>query len=123
MTYPCMHRSKAKYSSNPFPSSVLERVGLSAPRPDRFTPGNEPVPIVEEAGWVSWPVWTGTENICSASIRSPDRRYSESLYRLSYPGRHLGYEGIVFVTLKLCRISVGLALDTGLLCSIQVTEL
>jgi hypothetical protein len=24
---------------------------LSAPRPGRFTPGNDPVPIVQEAGW------------------------------------------------------------------------
>jgi hypothetical protein len=32
------------------------------------------------------PVWTGTENLTSTGIRSPDcRAKSESLYRLSYP--------------------------------------
>jgi hypothetical protein len=33
----------------------------SAPRPDRFTPGNDPVHIVEEAGWAPGPVWKGVE--------------------------------------------------------------
>ena len=28
-----------------------------------FTPGKDPVPIVQEAGWVPGPVWTGAENI------------------------------------------------------------
>jgi len=29
----------------------------STPRP-HFTPGKEPVPIVQEAGWAPWAVWT-----------------------------------------------------------------
>jgi hypothetical protein len=28
----------------------------SAPRPDRFTTGKDPVPIVQEAGWAPGPV-------------------------------------------------------------------
>jgi len=28
-----------------------------------LTPGKEPVPIVQEAGWASGPVWTGAENL------------------------------------------------------------
>jgi hypothetical protein len=28
-----------------------------------FTPGKEPVPIVQEAGWAPGPVWTGMENL------------------------------------------------------------
>jgi hypothetical protein len=32
------------------------RGGWSAPRPDRFTPGKDPVPIVQEAGWAPGPV-------------------------------------------------------------------
>ena len=32
------------------------------PRP-YLTPGKEPVPIVQEAGWASGPVWTGAENL------------------------------------------------------------
>jgi len=56
--------------------------GWSTPRPGRFTPGKDPVPIVNEAGWASEPVWTGAENVAPASIRSPDRTArSESLYR------------------------------------------
>ena len=30
----------------------------STPRP-HFTPGKDPVPIVQEAGWAPWSVWTG----------------------------------------------------------------
>ena len=30
----------------------------STPRP-HFTPGKDPVPILQEAGWVPGPVWTG----------------------------------------------------------------
>jgi hypothetical protein len=54
------------------------------PRPS-FTPRKDPVPIVQEAGWASGPVWIGTENLPPTGIRSPDRpARSQSLYRLSY---------------------------------------
>ena len=33
-------------------------VASSTPRP-HFTPGKDPVPIVQEAGWAPGPVWTG----------------------------------------------------------------
>ena len=32
----------------------------STPRP-HFTPGKDPVPTVQEAGWAPGPVWTGTD--------------------------------------------------------------
>jgi hypothetical protein len=55
--------------------------------PVAFTPGKDPVPIVQEAEWVPGPVWTGAENFAPIGIRSPDRpARSQSLYRLSYPG-------------------------------------
>jgi hypothetical protein len=55
------------------------------PRP-LFTPGKDPVSIVQEAGWASGPVWTGAENLTPTGIRSPDRpTRSQSLYRLRYP--------------------------------------
>ena len=38
-----------------------------------FTPEKDPVPIVQEAGWAPWPVWTGEENLAHIGIRSPDR--------------------------------------------------
>jgi hypothetical protein len=41
------------------------------PRP-HTTPGKEPVPILQEAGWASGPVWTGAENLAPTGIRSPD---------------------------------------------------
>jgi hypothetical protein len=28
-----------------------------------FTPGKDPVPIVQEAGWAPGPVWTGVKNL------------------------------------------------------------
>jgi hypothetical protein len=31
--------------------------------PAAFTPGKDPVPIVQEAGWAPDPVWIGAENL------------------------------------------------------------
>jgi len=53
------------------------------PRP-HLTPGKDPVPIVQEAGWASGPAWTGAENLAPTGIRSPDRP-AIPLYRLRYP--------------------------------------
>jgi hypothetical protein len=62
--------------------------GWSTPRPGRFTPGKDPVPIVYEAGWAPGSVWRGAENLAPTRIRSPDRpARSASLYRLRYPAR------------------------------------
>ena len=56
------------------------------PRP-LFTPGKNPVPIVQEAEWALGPVWTGAENFFPTRIRYSDRPpRSQSLYRLRYPG-------------------------------------
>ena len=53
--------------------------------PAAFTPGKDPVPIVQEARWAPWPVWTGAESLAPTGIRSSERpARSESLYRLSY---------------------------------------
>ena len=43
----------------------------STPRP-YFIPGKDPVPIVQDAGWVSGLVWTGGKSR-PTGIRSPDR--------------------------------------------------
>ena len=59
----------------------------STPRP-HFTPGKDPIPILQEAGWAPGPVWTGGR---SRHHRDsiPDRpARSQSLYRLSYPPPH-----------------------------------
>jgi len=42
------------------------------PRP-LFTPGEDPVPIVQEAGWAPGPVRRGAENLAPTGIRSSDR--------------------------------------------------
>jgi hypothetical protein len=39
--------------------------------PTAFTAGKNPVPIVQEAGWASGPVWTGGKSR-PTGIRSPD---------------------------------------------------
>jgi hypothetical protein len=57
------------------------------PRPGRFTPGKDPVPIEEEAGWTPGLVCMGAEILAPTGILSPARpARNQSLYRLSYPG-------------------------------------
>ena len=59
----------------------------STPRP-HFTPGKDPVPIAQEAGWAPGPVWPGG-NSRPHRDSIPDRpARSQSLYRLSYPAAH-----------------------------------
>jgi hypothetical protein len=57
----------------PFVTSALEGGVWSASRPGRFTPGKDPVPIVQEAGWAPGPVWTCAKNLAPTGIGSPDR--------------------------------------------------
>ena len=58
----------------------------ATPRP-LYPRNRDPVPIVQEAGWVPGPVWTCVEILAPTGIRSPDRpAHGVSLYRLSYPG-------------------------------------
>jgi hypothetical protein len=56
-----------------FSTSALGGGGWSAPRPGRFTPGQDPVPSVQAAGWAPGPVWTCEKNLAPTAIRSPDR--------------------------------------------------
>ena len=52
-----------------------------------FTPGKDPVPIVQEAGWALELVWRGAENLAPTGIGSPDlSARSESPYWLRHPG-------------------------------------
>jgi hypothetical protein len=74
------------YSATLFLDLGTRRGSVSVmPRP-LSTPGKDPVPIVQEAGWAAGPFWTGAENLAPTGIRSPDcPARSQSLYRLSYP--------------------------------------
>jgi hypothetical protein len=74
---------------NPCRHSILTKFkfGWSAPHPGRFTPGEDPVPNVQEAGWTPGPVWTCAKNLASTRIQTPDcPAHSQSLYQLSHPG-------------------------------------
>jgi hypothetical protein len=67
-------------------------VGGQHHAPAAFTSGKDPVPIVQEAGWESEPVWIGAENLAPTEIRSPDLpARSESLYRLRHPGSYIQF--------------------------------
>ena len=93
------------YSST-LPSTSALDGEWSAPRPGRFTPAKDPVPIVQEAGWAPGPVWTGAENLAPTGIRSPDRPAgSESLYRLSYRGPCMYIYICVCVCVCVCFVS------------------
>ena len=56
------------YSSTLFLTSALEGRGVSVKTRLQLTPGKDPVPIVQEAGWASGLVWTGKENLASTGI-------------------------------------------------------
>jgi hypothetical protein len=56
----------------PFRDLGVRRGVWSASRPGRFTPGKDPVSIVQEAGWAPGPVWTTAKNLAPTAIRSPD---------------------------------------------------
>ena len=55
------------------------RVVSSTPR-SHFTPGKEPVPILQEAGWAPRPVWKGAENLVPTVIRSRTFQPAVSCY-------------------------------------------
>ena len=56
--------------------------GWLATRPGHFIPGNEPVSIVQEAGWVLQPVWTNAENFAPHRDSIPG---SSSQQRIAIP--------------------------------------
>ena len=65
-------------------TAALEGGEWSAARPGRTLPSEDPVPILQEAGWATGPVWAG-------GISRPHRdsipdcpARSKSLYRRSY---------------------------------------
>jgi len=51
-----------------------------------FTPGQDPVPIVQEVGWASGPVWTVSENLAPTGIRPRTvHPVASRICRLRYP--------------------------------------
>ena len=72
----------------------------STPRP-HFTPGKDPVTILQEAGWASGPVWTGGESLPhrDSILDSPAR--SQSLYRLSYPAPTVNIMTVIVIIIMV----------------------
>ena len=63
----------------------------STPRP-HFTPGKDPVPILQEVGWAPGPVWTGGKPRPHRNSIPGRPASSQSLYRLNNPVHlHLKY--------------------------------
>ena len=62
----------------------------STPRP-HFTPGKDPVPILQEAGWAAGLVWMGGKSRPHWDSIPDHPAHSQSLYRLSYPAHSLFY--------------------------------
>jgi len=59
--------------------------GVSVTSRSLFTPGKDPLPIIQDAEWVPGLVWTGAENLAPTGIWSPDHpAYSQLLYWLRY---------------------------------------
>jgi len=67
------------------------------PRPF-FTPGKEPVPIVQEAGWAQGPVWTVPENLATIGFGSPDPS-------VAIPTELPGPRNIIRFFTEICRES------------------
>jgi len=69
-----------------------EWVVSSTPRP-HFTPGKDPVPILQEAGWAPGPVWIGGKSRPRRDSIPGRPARSQSLYRLSYRAHNI-YDSI-----------------------------
>jgi len=65
-------------------------VSSSTPRP-HFTPGKDPVPIVQEAGWGPMSIWTGGKSRPHQDSIPDLPARSQSLYWLSYPANKQTY--------------------------------
>jgi len=89
-------------------------VASSMPQP-HFTPGKDPVPIWQEAGWAPGPVWMGGKSRPNQDLIPDCPVQSQLLYQLSYPA-HIRHSWLVFI--------VGLRLNfscesVGSFCSLQ----
>ena len=59
----------------------------STPQP-HFTPGKEPVTILQDVGWAPGPVWKGGKSRPHRDLIPYRLARSQSLYRLSYPAHN-----------------------------------
>jgi hypothetical protein len=83
-----------------------------------YTPGKDPVHMVQGARWAPGPVWTGAENLAPTGIRSPDRQArSQSLYRLSYPAHQIWH----YVVLIKSKTDYYISFYTVSLMQVEIT--
>ena len=69
----------------------------STPRP-HFTPGKDPIPILQEAGWAPGPIWTDRKSRRHRDSIPDCPARSQSLYRLSYSAHIYGnIKGYYFI--------------------------
>ena len=71
----------------------------STPRP-HFTPGKDPVLIVQEAGWAPGPIWTG-ENSLLHRHSIPDRPARSSV---AIPTELPGPHNYIYIYIYVCVI-------------------
>ena len=77
-------------------------VVISTPRP-HFTPGKDPVPILQEAGWAPGPVWTGGKSRPHRDSTPELPARGRSLYRLSKPGPHTHTHTHIYIYICLSQ--------------------
>ena len=110
------HNRQRYTSFNLFATSALEVSGRSAPQPRSLYPPEKTLSLCTKC-WVGLRVrLEGHENCDSPGIRSSDLpSHSESLYRLSYPGRFSDYRAKAFTgKLKIKIWKNGKRNDLGL---------
>jgi len=70
MTRLCRRRWEAEVRLQSIRSLRARRGHVVIATTPRFTPGNEPMPIVQEVAFDSGPIWKCTENLVPTGVRS-----------------------------------------------------
>jgi len=70
-------------------TSALYGVGVNV-TPGRFTPGKDPVPTVQEAGWAPGPVCKVAENLDPFGVRPRSAQHVATPTELSRPLQSVG---------------------------------
>jgi hypothetical protein len=86
-------------------TKALEGVRGQRHAPAVLYPGKDPVPIVQEAGWATGPVWTGAENLATTGIRSPDRQPVASRYT-DCATRPTGSEVLIYYNQQCLKVLI-----------------
>ena len=90
-----------------------------------FTPGKDPLPILQEAEWAPGPFWRcGKSRSHRNSI--PDRpAHSQSLYQLSYPAHEVSklHTKIRFLVSNTCKLATPATCELCIFTNYNVAEL